>query len=293
MGGAVVDEVRDGDLEIRIVRTGAEMVSIRRGGSGFLHRDGEVQPPASGWGNHATVMGYFLHRLWDQQSIYRGRVIRGGNHGFLRHFEFGHPEVMADGVAYRVPADRIPEEAYPLRVSLVLTYRLIGGGVRVDFAFTNEEPDTVAHVSFGLHPGFAVRSVKTARVLFPAGEYVRHFAPGNFLNGRTEVVQCAGGEMPFDKAGLPDSYLLGLEGVPLREFVLESPEIGHRVRLDFSEVPYLTLWSDAEDFLCIEPCWGLPDSQPPVAFEHKTGIQVLGPGAVLKAGFSITPETIL
>ena len=28
-------------------------------------------------------MGYFLHRLWKEESIYRGALIRGGNHGFL------------------------------------------------------------------------------------------------------------------------------------------------------------------------------------------------------------------
>ncbi len=46
-------------------------------------------------------------------------------------------------------------------------------------------------------------------------------------------------EMPFDAEKLPDSYLLGLEGVPDKVFTLEDFESGRRVVLDFSEVPFL------------------------------------------------------
>ncbi len=31
-------------------------------------------------------MGYYLHRLWKEESNYRGHLIKGGNHGFLRAF---------------------------------------------------------------------------------------------------------------------------------------------------------------------------------------------------------------
>ena len=40
--------------------------------------------PAKGWANHATVMGYFLHRIKDERTLYRGQEIRGGTHSFLR-----------------------------------------------------------------------------------------------------------------------------------------------------------------------------------------------------------------
>jgi len=281
-------------LRITVNRTGAEMVSLARRNEagewrGFLFRDGQTTPPAEGWANHATVMGYFLHRLWHEQSVYRGAVIRGGNHGFLRHFDFARPELRDGALIYRVPSDRVPPEAYPLKVSLELSYTLTATGVRVEFLFHNEEAACEAHVSFGIHPGFAVTSPRTCRVVFPAGTYRRYFAPGNFLNGKTEDLVLDEGPMPFDRDQLPDSYLLGLEGVPERFFTVEDAEAGLRVVLDFSEVPFLTLWSDMNSFLCLEPCWGLPDSNPPVPFEHKVGIQVIPPGASLRRGFEIQP----
>lgn len=292
--GVLCDQLMVGELSLTVARLGAEPVSLKRGGAGFLHRDGVLTKPESGWGNHATVMGYFLHRLWQEESTYRGSIIRGGNHGFIRHFAFAEPAFDATNgsLTYEVRPEQIPAEAYPLRVGLKLTYRLTGEEWITQFHFTNEEPELEAHVSFGLHPGFAVTSWKTAQVEFPAGTYLRHWAPGNFLNGKVEPIEHAGGAMPFDKALLPGSFLLELSQVPDRTFRLTDPESGRRVVFDFAEVPYLTVWSEGDDFICIEPCWGLPDSNPPVAFEDKVGIQKLPAGGELIRAFAIRPETL-
>lgn len=294
--GATLDVLTDDALGLRIAvnRLGAEMISLARRDSagrwqGFLHRDGQDGPPASGWGNHATVMGYYLHRLWKEQSAYRGKIIRGGNHGFLRHFAFDPPEARDGTLIYRVPIERIPPEAYPLEVSLELSYSLDSAGVTVRFAFTNTE-DVPAHLSFGLHPGFAVSSPKTCRVLFPAGTYLRYWAPGNFLDGRVEKIPFAGGDMPFDRNKLPDSYLLGLDGLTERIFHIEDETSGKRMTLDFSEVPFATIWSDLSPFICLEPCWGLPDSNPPLPFEKKAGIQIVPPKQMLMRHFTMIPS---
>ena len=290
--GKTLDAIESEGLRVVIERQGAEMVSLALDGTGFLYRDGEVTAPESGWANHATVMGYFLHRLWKEQSVYRSSTIRGGTHGFLRHFDFAEPVRLPDGLAYRVNADQVPPGAYPLRVSLTLSYRLTGSGVRVEFDFTNEEPVLDAHVSFGLHPGFAIGSIEEARVIIPPGNYVRHMAPGNFLDGVTEELDYSGGGFPYPKSELPGSFILGIEGVESRIFRVEDPLRGAAISLDFSEVPYVTFWSDADNFLCIEPCWVLPDSNPPVPFEKKAGIQVIPPGGTLKRGFSINPSLL-
>ncbi len=295
--GAILDVLEDGSGHRVIVnRLGAEMVSIQTRDSkdqwvGFLYRDGDMRPPASGWANHATVMGYFLHRLVNEQSQYRDSVVHGGNHGFLRHFGFEKPELRDGALIYSVRPDQIPPSAYPLRVGLELSYAFVEGWLRVGFRFQNFEESLTAHVSFGLHPGFEVSSPSSCAVNFPPGHYIRHFAPGNFLDGRTEVIDFAGGDMPFARAGLPDSYLIGLQDVPTPIFSIEDS--GRRIEADFSGVPYMTLWSDGGDFFCLEPCWGLPDSRPQKPFEEKTGIQCLAPGGLLEAScrfrFTIIP----
>jgi len=249
-----------------------------------------VEKPASGWGNHATVMGYFVHRLWKQESVYEGHLIKGGNHGFIRSFAFDAPEVdlEAGTISYSVAPERIPVEAYPYKVGMNLTYGIAGGALRMTFVFENLEDHEVA-LGFGWHPGFAVSSLENARLTLPAGTYVREMAPGDFLDGTVQEISFAGGEMPFAKKDLPGSYLLDLAGVPDRRFVLEDPVLGHRVECDYSEAPYLTLWSSGDPFLCIEPCWGLPDANPPVPFEKKKGIQRISPRAALKTSVIVRP----
>ncbi len=297
----LLDVLTDEERGLRIIvsRLGAELVSLaRRDGKGdwigFLHRDNDLSKPQRGWANHATVMGYFLHRLKDEHSLYRGHEIRGGTHSFLRHKLFA--DVSADLGAsenalltYRIEPNEIKSQEYPLKVSLALTYTLRGGQLEVGFNFHNHEPELTAHLEFGLHPGFAATSFDTFRLEMPAGRYRRWFSPGNYLTGEVEEMTLAGGEMPFDRAQLPGSIILEFLEAPDRTLVYRDPASGRRVVLDFAEVPYFTLWSDGGPFLCVEPCWGLTDRHEQRAFEEKDGIQKIAPGGDLRAGFTITP----
>ena len=295
-------EEEAGGLRLIIERLGAEPVGLslpdrgeHRGvRHGFLWRDGEVEKPSSGWGNHATVMGYYVHRLWDQESVYEGHPIKGGTHGFLRHHRFGNPivDVEAGSLTYCVEPSEIPSDAYPYKVALRLAYTLRNGTLGMRFEFENREPHPVV-LSFGWHPGFAVGSLESARLLMPPGDYRREMAPGDFLDGAIEEIDFAGGEMPFAKKDLPGSFLLDLTGVRERRFVLEAPALRHRVICDYAEVPYLTLWSNGDPFLCVEPCWGLPDSNPPLPFERKKGIVTIAAGQTVTASVGITPSLLI
>ena len=291
----LTDEVRG--LRIIVSRLGAELVSLARrdaeGGDwlGFLYRDNDISKPASGWGNHATVMGYYLHRLKNERSLYRGREIRGGTHSFLRHKTFSN--VQADlgtetaSLTYRITPDEIEAVEYPLKVSLALTYQLQEGGLAVRFHFENQEPQLAAHLQFGLHPGFAAASFDSFELEMPAGRYRRWLAPENFLSGETEEIDHPGGEMPFDRSKLPGSYILEFVEVAERIFLFRDRPSRRQVTLDFTGVPYFTLWSEGGPFLCVEPCWGLTDRHEQRPFEEKDGIQRIPPGGELTAGFKL------
>jgi len=298
--GHTLDMLTDESNTLRIIvkRLGAELVSIQRRNSlgewiGFLHRDGQVAPPAGeGWGNHATVMGYYLHRLKNEHTTYRGHEIRGGTHSFLRHKTFGAPSVEvlgAGSLTYRLEPDQIAKEEYPYKVAFALTYSLSHGTLKVTFHFENREPELTTHVSFGLHPGFAATSMDSAEVLMPSGKYIRHFAPDNFLSGKTEEIDFAGGPMPFKKSDLVGSYLIELKSVDLPLFTFADRDSGRNVMLNFSGAPYVTIWSTGEPFICVEPCWGMPDHHEQRPFEEKLGIQEIEPRGSLTRSFTISP----
>jgi galactose mutarotase-like enzyme len=299
-GDRYLDTLTDEEKGLRVIvsRLGAELISLARINEagewvGFLYKDNEVSAPSQGWANHATVMGYYLHRLKNGRSLYRGREIKGGNHGFLRSktWHFVESATNESGVLkYRItPYDFSPSE-YPLKVSLDLSYKIDIDKVSVLFEFRNEEPDLIAHVGFGLHPGFAATAFESFRLQMPPGYYRRHFSPGNYLSGETRDFNFADGEMPFPKSELPESCILELVDVPVREFCYIDPPSGRWVTLDLSGVPYLTLWSDGGPFLCIEPCWGLTDHHEQRAFGDKKGIQTIAPAGELRAAFTMTPQ---
>jgi galactose mutarotase-like enzyme len=297
-GDRLFDVLTDEANGVRLIvsRLGAELISVARRNSagdwiGFLNRDNEIGPPAKGWANHATVMGYYLHRIKNECTLYRGQEIRGGTHSFLRGKTWHFLKSDRDNeLTYRVtPADFSATE-YPLKVSLDLTYWVDGEDVSVSFRFKNDEPELTAHVEFGLHPGFAATSFESFRLEMPAGLYRRHFSPDNYLSGETQDIQFAGGEMPFAREKLPGSYILEFVDVPERNFTFSDPPSERTVTFDLTGVPYLTLWSDGGPFLCVEPCWGLTDHHEQRAFEDKEGIQKIPAGQELNASFSFAPR---
>ena len=300
--GRHLDVLTDEENGLRIIvsRTGAELISLARMDeagtwTGFLYRDDDISPPSKGWANHATVMGYYIHRLKNGRSSYRGHEIEGSTtHGFLRSKTWrlagSSTEANNASLTYEItPADFSPSE-YPLKVGVRLTYEIDGDKVDVVFKFQNHEPDLAAHLSFGLHPGFGATSFESFRLQMPRGCYRRYFAPGNFLSGQTRDIEFAGGEMPFPRAELPGAILLELLEVQRPQFSYVDPPSGHWVVLDLTGVPYMTLWSDGGPFLCVEPCWGLPDHQDQRTFERKEGIQIIPPGGELRGSFSVTPQ---
>jgi galactose mutarotase-like enzyme len=289
---------KENGLRIIVSRLGAELISLARINEagewvGFLYRDNQVSMPSQGWANHATVMGYYLHRLKNGRSLYRGREIKGGTHGFLRSKTWHLVESAtheSGSLTYRItPKDFSPAE-YPLKVSVDLSYKIEIDKVSVLFEFRNEELELTAHVAFGLHPGFAATSFESFRLQMPRGLYRRHFSPGNYLSGETRDIDFGGGEIPFPKSELPGSYILEFIDVAKREFCYVDPPSGRWVTLDLTGVPYLTLWSDGGPFLCVEPCWGLTDDHEQRPFESKRGIQKIAPGGELRASFSMAPQ---
>jgi galactose mutarotase-like enzyme len=295
--GHRLQEITDDESGYRILvdNLGAELVSIaRRTGDsaweGYLYRDGEIEPAKSGWQNHATVMGYFLHRIKGERTLYEGDEIRGGNHSFLRHKKFADPEVTLSDRAtlgYSLSFDQIQRTEYPREVSFRIVYALKGNTVEVTFVFQNQETQRQSHVSFGLHPGFAVSSIEQARILLPKGKYRRYLAPDNFLSGETVEFESDGGSMPIKPFELPGSFLLEAIEVDSYNVRLQDYARHRQVELDLSEAPYFTIWSDLNPFVCIEPCWGLPDHQVQRPFEKKLGIQAIPPKDTLTRRFSM------
>ena len=76
------------------------------------------------------------------------------------------------------------------------------------------------------------------------------------------------------------------EGHRLQELI--DGESGYRILADYlgAELVF-TIWSDLNPFVCVEPCWGLPDHQDQRPFEKKLGIQAIPSKDTLTSRFSM------
>src|SRR5581483_5530199 len=219
--------------------------------------------------------------------------IAGGTHSFLRTKTWRKLEdENPASLSYAIEPGDYGTTEYPLKVSLKLSYTLTSAGIVTAFEFVNHDTELAAHLEFGLHPGFAAASFETFHLLMPPGRYRRWFSPDNYLSGETQEIDFAGGEMPFERARLPGSYILEFVDVPERTFVYRDPPSKREVSLDLTSVPYCTLWSDGGPFLCIEPCWGLTDRHEQRPFELKDGIQTIPPRGTLAASFTMRPRLL-
>ncbi len=132
--GRQLDILTDEENGFRIIisRLGAQLISIARVNEaghwlGFLYRDNDISAPSQGWAHHATVMGYYVHRLMNGRSLYRGHEIKGGTHGFLRskvwHLIGSSTEGSGASLKYQITPDDFAPVEYPLKVSVDLRYR--------------------------------------------------------------------------------------------------------------------------------------------------------------------------
>src|SRR6476619_2216715 len=156
----VLTDEEDG-LRIIVSRLGAELISMARINEagewiGFLYRDNDVTAPPKGWANHATVMGYYIHRLKNGRSLYRGHEIKGGTHGFLRsktwHLVGSSTEGSGASLKYQITPEDFSPSDYPLKVSVNLTYQIETNKLTALFEFRNHEPELISHASFALPP---------------------------------------------------------------------------------------------------------------------------------------------
>jgi galactose mutarotase-like enzyme len=295
-----VDELTADDIaepvRVQVTRLGAELVSIARRNVqgewvGFLYRDGDLGAPASGWPYHATVMGPYTHRLKDGESRYGGERIAGGPHGFLRHTRFGPPTIVDDdgrvALEYTIGPGEYGPDDYPRHMRFTVRYTVVDAGVHVRLAVRNLEDARAVHASFGLHPGFSVGTLENACLELPVGDYVEHDIPGSLLSGETRRFRHEGGCLDLGRIRSGGSIILGPAGAWHGPVVLTSPETGHRVRLDVEHVPHLTVWTDGNPYLCVEPVWGLPDHHDQRPFEEKQAIRTIAAGRELARSFAM------
>lgn len=298
--GRILRDERFG-LEVTILDRGAEPVSLRRydatNGRWVAHfaRDGEVSAASVWQPLHCTHLGFHAHTLVDRRSPYGGEWVRGEGHGLLP--DHPHRRVAASAgpagavAAYRIEPEDYSRDLYPRALVFTIEQALRDGWLEVTYRAENREGARPVHLSFGAHPAFPIAEPESFEIRLAPGTY-RHWLIDEqvHLTGETwEIVVDGGFRFPWTIASLASPVMLEMVDVDRPWCVGYDPVAGLGVELDLADRPYLTFWSNAPSFVCIEPIWGLPDAAEQKPFDQKDGILTIPAGGTLARRFRLRP----
>ena len=131
-------------LEIKTVKKGAELVSIKIDGVERMH-DGE-----NFWNRHSPVLFPIVGKLKDGKTIIEGKEYQMGQHGFARDMEF---EELSNN-SYVLKANEETLKKYPYNFELYISYEVTKNKVTTNYKVVNKDSKEMI---FGLggHPAFA------------------------------------------------------------------------------------------------------------------------------------------
>lgn len=257
------------------------------------------QGDAAYWSGQAPVLFPICGSLRNNkaQLAGAGRTVSMPRHGIVRKKEFVCDSFTDDSIQFSIRSDSAMQDQFPFFFTLKTGYYLRERAIEVRYTVVNEDVKPMPFF-IGGHPGF--------RCPLLPGE--------NFADYQIEFEQDENLAVPeaVTETGLLNLHnrrplLKGERVLPLHHSLfyqdaltldtLKSRKVrlchktnNRGVEIEFSDFPYLILWSTANDgpFVALEPWSGLStcDDEDDV-FEHKRNVQTVAPGEEKELGFTI------
>ena len=268
-------------LEIKTVKKGAELVSIKIDGVEKMH-DGE-----NFWNRHSPVLFPIVGKLKDGKTIIDGNEYQMGQHGFARDMEF---EEISNN-SYVLKANDETYKKCPYNFELYISYEVNKNKVTTKYKVVNKDSKEMI---FGLggHPAFACE--------YTSGKYRLEFED---IEDKIEIYQLEDGLVKENPEKLRKYFrenrifldsntfkndALVIKNVNSKTVYLKT-ETKTILAFHFDGFPYLGVWSKPDaSFVCIEPWFNTADSVNSTGeFKDKENILKLNPGEEFNASYSV------
>ena len=249
------------------------------------------------WHGQAPVTFPICGSLRDNKAtIGNGKTTNMPRHGIVRKRDFTMEKQTADQIIFSITSNDEMLTQYPFPFRLYTMYRLSGKSLRVNYRVENTGSEKMPFF-IGGHPAFACpldkgETFEDYHLIFPQKETCAPTTPLD--NG----LQAANERTPLleDTNDLPLSYdyfvndVRALDTLKSRSVKLVSSRSGRGIQVDFSDFPYLMLWTKpGAAFLAIEPWTGMSTTTAEDdIFEHKANVQFAEPGESKDYTFTIT-----
>ena len=273
--------------QILTSKYGGELISFKLNGKERIHQ-GEDCVDENGkvyWKRHSPVLFPIVGKLKRNQTIINARTYEMFQHGFARDLEFEPITKLDNFHSYVLKSNKNTLTRYPFEFELYTTYRLVINTGKSNMPFC-----------IGGHPAFKINYEDLKN-----GEYYLEFEEDEdkihflYLIDGLSGTEYARNIMADKRRILlnKDSFnndAIIMKGMISSKISLMKKSTGRRIlRMDFSEFPYLAVWSKpGAPFICIEPWHGISDSiKSSGIFTEKTSIVLLRPNEEFDCKYTV------
>ena len=283
-------------LTVDIEDFGAQLASVRsHSGTEYLW-----QGDADIWARRAPILFPILGRLKDNTYLLQGQPYTIPTHGFARDMVFEVVEQSPTRASFRLTDTPETRKVYPFAFSLTVTYALEGSRLTKSHRIENHSSVEMLY-ELGAHDGFQAplsqgEKMGDYAIRLPGLDAIAPYGMDEacMVTPKGDSIPLTEGRMPLTPAtyGL-DTVIL--DQPPQARAVLVDSQDRPRVTVDFSQFPYLGIWTQAKPFdtnyVCIEPWSTLPDATfVGRELKEKAGIRSLQPGGVEELSYTTTFE---
>jgi galactose mutarotase-like enzyme len=278
-------------LEIEIDTKGAEVKKI-------VHRQFHLNylwnGDASFWNRSSPVLFPIVGKVKDNTYTYSNKTYHLTQHGFARDTTFTLEHANEEEAIFFISSNAETQTVYPFQFRLYIIYTLSKASLNVAYRVINEGTDDMLF-SIGAHPGFncpleSGLAFEDYQLVFEKKEHTPRLLIGtNGISKRTEKVFAEDANvisLNYDLFGAKDAIIF--KGLHSSYMTLMSAKSSHGLRFSFKGFPYMGIWTKPGPFLCIEPWYGIADSEDADGkLEHKEGIICLSTAKTFEADYTM------
>ena len=262
---------------VKVHAKGAELQSFIKKDKGY-----EViwQRDPKYWERSSPILFPFIGAVKDNHYYLQGKEYPMTRHGFLRDVEFKLVEKRENFLSYHYEHNEKTKEMFPFDFKLMINYLLVEHCLTIEYVLKNLTPKKM-YYNIGGHTAYNFpMNEKNCTVIFEKNETKKS---GTFdLESGLRLDQ--GIELLKDDKTLKMSFdLFKYDTLLLKDLasdyvILDQGRKSPKVKIHFSDFPYLALWTPKAPFLCVEPWYGVTDDLGHNGqIEEKRGIQSLNP----------------
>ncbi len=247
------------------------------------------------WSYHSPVLFPTIGKVINNEYRHEGKTYPLKQHGFARLQEF-EAEKSDSSIAFTLRYSEETLKIYPFKFALTLTYTLKGNEIRVDYKIENLDDGTI-HFSIGGHPAFMCplfpeESLEDYSIVFNKSEDIdlMLITPEGYFKREKQNFGKDMDYIPLRLELFQEDALVFSE-MKSSTIAIKSWDHDRGVTMDFSEFPYLGVWTKKEGapFICLEPWQGHADYADFTGeLKDKEGSISLEKGKTFTIGYTLT-----